>query len=348
MTENDSEPAPAPIPPEKGNRLQLLFKILFFAAAMLIVMFTILGNMGGNGPTHKETVEKFVTGLTGRKAVVKTLRTLTFFPTVRVDFEDLDLFLQPEDDFAAAHVDAAQAAFSFWDVFWKNGRARSFNIQGIDVQPGVFLRRRMTFRHIAVVDAADGGAALEGSGAIGDQKVDFSIGMQVIGEGRGRKYAFPTTRPFQMTIGDVAVTATLVNAGNPFIAFRDLKISLKGVEVLSGEIELSRRRANELTLTGKIIMPEHGTTLTPDLIYDFAAAKFSGSFTSENFSADDFDTNSRFETLVNRLVAVLGDADKDKTVIDDFMAGQAVALDVKGKKTYQGPLAFKNNTLVLK
>lgn len=332
----------------KRNWWMTLSKVVFFITAFFLVVFTVVGNMGGNTEEHKKSIEEFVAESTGYKARVKTLHNLSYFPTFSVDFEDMDMYRGSTDNVSAVHIDRLQAALGFWDVAFRTGKMKILNVIGARIMPGVWLDKPVVLKNFSIVDEDEGVARLEGKGTIGDKPLLISMDMAYAGTGRGRKYWFAESRNFLIEAGDVKIEAVLKNATHPYLTLKDLKIFLKGKEVVTGHLEMSKRRAHEVTLTGNIEIAENKTRLSPDLVIDLRARRATGGISSENFHKGDFSAGSRFDLLAKEIVSVIGDARKDHKMLDDFFAGQGVSLNVKGDVSYGGRLRFEDNTLLLK
>jgi hypothetical protein len=321
-------------------KLNTFLKILFCVIAFVLVMLTVLANMGGNSQFHKESVEQFVSEATGYKSKVATLVSMTYFPSIAVDFEDLDL--ADANGVPAAHVDKAQASVSFWDVLRQSGRMKILNVHGVHMASGVFLDKPVEIKSLGIVDGADASSAkLEGRGHIGQVPMVFSLSMESKGEGSSRKYWFGRRREFIVEFGEIKISGALQNGANPYISVPDFKVNRSGSDIITGRIDISKRRAREITIGGELTLVEYGSILKPDLLIDLINKKITGPIASDNFKSQDFAAGSAFDDLVNRFVQVLGDLKKDEKILDEFFAAQEITLN--GKK-----LAFENNTLSLK
>jgi hypothetical protein len=332
---------------EKGSRLYTLLKVLFCIVAFVLVIFTILGNMGGNGDFQKITVEEFAGESTGSKAVVKKLNGLTYFPTISVDFEDMDFFRDPASEIAVAHIDRAQFAVGFWDVARHTGKMKALNVQGIHAIPGAIFAKGISLKYFSIIDITDTQAKLEGRGFIGDTPLLFTMDMSVEGKGRARRYTFDPRRNISFELGDIKMTAILQNALNPYISLQELKITQGGKEAAAGRLDISNRRQREVSLTGELKIGGQGTVLKPDLILDLMAGTVAGSIAGENVRRQDLAENSPFDDFLEQLIADLGGAETDAKTLDEFFAAQDITLDLKGDVAYQGKLRFENNTLAL-
>lgn len=335
------------IPKAKSGWLSFFLKLSFFAIAFVLVVVTVLGNMGGRSDFHRQSLEQFATENTKLNAKIGNLIGMTYFPTISADFEDMNFFPLVEGASSVAHVDKVQAAFSFTDVFMKNGKIKILNVQGIDISAGILFAKPVNVKHFSIMDNGTETAHLAGEGTIGSAPVTFNIAMIAEGEGRQRKFHFPPRRAVTMNIGDVALATHMINAVNPYLSFQETSFSLASSNVVSGALSVSKRREHEMTITGELKAEANGTIFKPDLIYDITTRKITGTITSDNFNAADFAETAPFTALIKKLVEYLGDPSADATALDEFAARHDITLDLKGASPYQGKLQFKNNVLVL-
>jgi hypothetical protein len=330
------------LPKEKRRWTGLLAKITFCVLALGLVMLTVLANMGGNTEEHKLSIEQFIGEASGYEARVKKLNRMTYFPSITVDFEDLELFEKGKPERAAVHVDRALMSISFWDVMLQNGHFKQLNVQGFQTRPGVFINKKIVLKYFAAVDAQDG-PRLEGQGTIGDVPLNVGMGLISYGNAKNKKYTFDAERDVNIHLGDVKLDAHVSNATNPAITLRDFKIAQGGKDIVTGEITLSNRRTSEVIMGGALHVGQ--TVLKPDLVFDRKEGKVSGVIAAENFNEKDFAEGSGFDGLVDILVQYLGNPERDGKRLDIFFAGQDIMLDVNGEKK---KLRFENNTLSFK
>jgi hypothetical protein len=322
-----------------------ILKIVFFVSAFFLVVFTVMANMGGNSDSLKSSIEQFAMESTGLKAKIKTLNNMNFFPTIVFDFEGMDLFKNAAPDVPAVHVERLRAALSFWDAAISSGNMKALDIQGITAMPGVFIDKAIRIESAAIINAGENGAAFEGKGMIGAAPASFSMGMTVSGSGRSRKYRFGTERAFAMELGGVKITAQLKNAQGIYLAVEDLKISLRGEDVMTGRLEIVKRKSREIGVTGALTLAEGGTVLKPALVADLETRAVSGTLGAENFNEADFQENSRFDRLIAEGVSVLGSPQEDSKTLDEFFKSRDIKLETSGARSYSGPLTFENNRL---
>ena len=334
-----------PIPKTRRNWIVTLSKIVFFIVAFFLVIFTILANMGGHSDNLKTYVEEFITQNTGYKAKIKTLNGLSFFPTIALDFEGLDMYRGAIGDIPLVHADRFHVALSFWDMMTNDGKIKILSAIGVKAMPGVLLDKPFTFDTIDIADAQPGQAQLEGKGTIGSNPFSFSVQMSASGEGHARKYFFSPEnhRPGEIKLGAISINAELRNGDDQSLEVQNLKAALNGQEVFSGDVTLSRRTSHEIHVTGTRVLAEHKSAVKIDAIIDTITRKITGTVQSDNFDRRYFASGSRFDQLVQTLISDLTDASAHKTMLDDFFKAQTITLDAKG--VYTGPLIFENNHL---
>lgn len=333
---------------EKKTWAGFFLKAAFIVGALVLVIITVLANMGGSSDNLKTMVEQFASEITGTTAKIKKLNNVTFFPRVSFDFEDMDFFREPESKMSSGHIDRAEISFDFWDIIFSRGRVKNINIVNLSAAAGSILAKPVLIKSIEITDTGPSAAVIGARGTIGPESVSFSMGMQSWGEGRSQKYGFSERRDLSMAFGDVTLSAILQNDRDQKIRFENLKIATGEGTVVSGRIDISKRRVHEMMIGGELTVEKNKTILRPDLIFDLQTKKLSGSIASDHFDARDFDPGSAFAALIGRLVAILGDPAKDSEILDEFFAAHSVTLDAKGGHAYQGPLVFVHNRLSLK
>lgn len=338
----------ADIPKEKSTRLQTILKIVFFVAAFFIVIFTVLANMGGNSEGLRSTVEQLATDTTGYQAKLGKLNNVTFFPSISVDVENLELFRAGIKDVPAIRADRIRTSMGFWDVTFRNGRIKALAVENVRALSGVFLDRPITIDTLAIADTSADEARMEIRGSIGAEKLNASVSMDPYGFGKARRYAFGPSRVLRAALGDLGFSAALINAEFPHLAARDIKITYKGQEVLAGDIEVMRRNAAEMAISGAVTLLENASTLKPDLILNIETRKITGTIRSDNFSAADFAAASRFDAALAALLMMLMDIKPGAHPVDQFFSGRDIMLDVSGKTNFKGPLMFENGRLKIK
>lgn len=333
---------------KKSSWLYTLSKISFFFIAFVLVVITVLGNMGGKSDFHRESLEQFASENVGLYARIGNLISMTYFPSISFDFEDMKFYASPEEDVALASIDKAQASFGFWDVLTKSGKVKIMNVQGVNITSGTLFSKPSHIKYFSIMDDGTSKAALKAQGTVGSVPVNLSVDMEASGEGSQRKFRFLPRRDVKFDMGDMAITSTMINAVNPYLSFQDINIFLSGNKNFSGSLDVSKRREHEMVITGSIKAEESGSLLIPDLIYDSKTRVMTGTISSDNFIPADFASGGTFNTLVRRLVEYLGSPETNGKVLDDFALRHDITLDLKGAAPFKGKLAFKNNILVLK
>ena len=78
-------------PKKKRNWFYLLLKITFGFSAVLLIVLTVMANVGGNSETLRQSIEQFITENTSYNASVGQLNAMKFFPDIILDFEKTEL-----------------------------------------------------------------------------------------------------------------------------------------------------------------------------------------------------------------------------------------------------------------
>ncbi len=315
-------------------------KLVFFAGAFLLIILTVLANMGGKSDALKASIEQYAAEATGLNASVKTLNNLNFFPSIAFDFEGLEL-RRANENVPVVTVEKLRASLGFWDVMLSNGKMRSFETTGVKIMPGMFLDKTMEFDSIGIVQDSEHSNIMEGRGNIGGKPVTVAMGMAASGEGRGRKYKFAADRALKLSLGDLYAETRMINTVDAFLKIEDIKISINQSPVITGRLDILRRKEGEIKITGEVTMHDHKTILKPDFILNVPGMNVSGAVASDNFNARDFAAGSGFDRAVNEIISVVGNARRDGNILDDFFKANIIAM----KTPEEAPIVFVNNRL---
>ena len=124
--------------------------ILVIKAAILGVIFTILGNVGGKSDTLRQSVEEFIAETTGAMVEIRNFKNLRIFPRIIIDFEDLYLYNAKVQDVGG--IRKLYIEFGFWDVILGNGRFHAIEMTGARLPTGPFLPRPVEIQSIQLDD----------------------------------------------------------------------------------------------------------------------------------------------------------------------------------------------------
>ncbi len=260
MSEEPEEPVK-----EKRNWFMTIFKTVFFVAAFLLVIFTVMANMGGNSDTLKGAIEEFLAGSTGYQVKISTLNHMSFFPTIGIDIEDVQMRPNAEVPDRLISVGSARAAMSFWAVTFSSGKLRVLDIEEFHALAGTLNPQPLYLEHVGILETEDeyespDGALLRGSGALGDHSISFQINM----EKQGREFGFAPERGFDVSVGDFSAQGVL--HGNPGrIKLQDLRIAVPE-DVITGHLNFSGRGKKKIKAEGKITIGAL-SAIEPDLVF---------------------------------------------------------------------------------
>ncbi len=219
---------------KKKTWLSFFIRLCIGFAVFFAVIFLVLANMGGTSSTLKSAVEGFVSSSTGYHARIETLNGMHFFPTVRFDFEGLELFESAEetDQEPVITVESVKTALGFFDVMFRTGNMRVFEIRNVSSLPGSLLKRPVKIEILGIELPEEGSPQMHLRGAIGDTPFEAVMAMVKNGE----DFIFTDERKITATLGKSEISAMM----NPRLGFdfglTDLVLSYHGAPVLNGEL----------------------------------------------------------------------------------------------------------------
>jgi hypothetical protein len=316
-------------------------KVLFCVAATLLIIFTVMANIGGTSPTLKKSIEEFIEDGTGYRAEIGTLHNMSFFPDIAFDFESTELYRTGQID-AVAYAGRVQVAFSFWDVMASTGKIKKLNIEHFITMPDILLKTQLTVDSLKIVDNGEE-PRLVGSGTIGDQDFTISSGMKAKGIGQGKKYTFGSERDFFVTLGNLTLAGKMKGADNNGIILENLDLKTKDKPVLSGNVELERGEMR-VNVTGNFKMHDHGSDLAPNIGLFIrqrgGVYKTEGEIKSESFHVEDFMKASAYGQAMSTIESAFGVQDVPETVMIKLKAAN-IYRDSVPKGAYDAPLPLK-------
>lgn len=288
--------------------LFLLVKILACFAVFFMVAGVVMMNMGGNSEIYRDTIEGYIVEGTGYDAQIGTFHSMTFFPVLGIDFEDLELRAQPGDTAVAASIGRVQIAFNFSDVMLSNGKIRYFNIEDGYALPGVLGENEIKLERASIVEANDGTAALKVRGEIGPHKALIDANMESFGSGRNKNFRFGHEKSFTVSLGDASASGTLSKLDEKSV-LKDFSVLYKSQEVLKADLAVSKTNGPDVNISGKVTFSPRQTVLVPDLSYREKddTTYMEGKIASDAVYAEDLDAESRFASLIKFLNSIFGD-----------------------------------------
>ncbi len=294
---------------KENGWLSLLLKIVFFLAAFVLIILTVLGNMGGSSDILKQSIEQYASQATGMEARIEKLNRMTFFPNVSFDFDNLNL-TRPGESAPAARIGRVKIAMGSFDAVNGNGKVKAFFIQDVKVEPGVFYERGLTLQSFAIIDDGINPPALKGEGTFGDLPFRLSAGLAAKGKHGGRKYMLGEERPFEASVGSMAVKGTAKAKDVPGFYVEGLEASIDNQKVLGGTLNIFSHDDRAVDITADLTMEENrsdvGLALQVPARTPEGAEPVSGTVASKAFHTEDFAQGSRYRRLMDGIDALRG------------------------------------------
>lgn len=316
-----------------------ILKLIFILTGFVLVIFTVMANMGGSSETLKGSIENFAGEATGYLAQIEKLNNMTFFPNIIFDFEGMQLY-DEANMLPVAYVGKFQIALSFWDVMFSNGKIKNLNVEEVRALPGVLLNKRVSAQRISIEETVDG-PRFRGEGFVGDEAFRFSLSMQSEGEGRNRKFMFGDKRDFYLSLAGIILNFKIVPGKSAGVIFQDIEISLDDKKIAAGHLNVVRN-AERFGITGKIHMSGgHQTDLQPEveMFVENGIEAVNGKIFSQQFHIDDFISGSDYDSLMTELEKTL--APEDPENIDLALEAEQIYREGKDQGAYTGPLPLK-------
>ena len=188
-------------------RFKTIFKWVFIFALFAAAGFWILGALGGDSDRHREVVEGYLQDITGLEARIGQINSLNFFPTIIIDFENLDMVdvaLPIEEQRVEIHADDAFFAVDFRDVIFGSGKFRSIEVNHVQILAGHLMEEAVVVDFLRVEHVDEGVAFLMGSGMIGERAFTMKVPVLVYGSLPKAKYRFDLEYPVVLTMEDGA------------------------------------------------------------------------------------------------------------------------------------------------
>lgn len=323
---------------KKKSWFSRLFMIVICAGIFFAIIFTVLANIGGNSEPLKQSVEQYLTDATPYVARVGTLNHMNFFPSVIVDFNNLELM--PDGLPTAEPLIRVQKSFmaaSFWDVITHSGKVNAIHISYLYALPGSLFKNDFTLSDLSILtnETADE-AILKAEGKIAATPFFAIMGLEISGTFPHNQYRIGKEKKIEAGLGDYRLNAIMRDA-NEGIDIHDILIK-KDQDLLSGNLRL-RRIDNKITIQGKLKAGENGTELTLDLqiAKNDKILEIVGVIKTSSFHEKDFAENSALNTFI-------------KTFINSFTLPEGkgplwnVTIETPAG---QRPLLVKDGTLIL-
>ncbi len=334
-----------PAPREKSGLrkwIGRIVKILFCVFAVLLVIFTVMANIGGSSDALKKSIEGYISESTGMDARVGQLNNMSFFPDVAFDFEDTEIYTRGSADVVMI-VGRVQVMFGFWDVMAGTGKIKVMNIEDFIAVPGAVMKNDLQIDGISIVEDQDG-ARMQSTGKIGGKSFTARSDMEVTGLGRGKKFSFGPERIINASLGDADISTTMSGRKGENIFLKDIEIISAEKKVLGGELSIARG-GSKIFVTGTLRVEPNGSDIAPEIGFYLRPGAdgthdLGGALKSSRFDTADFAAGSPYDSLMKTVEGAFG--------VQDLAQTFPVTLDIKSlykngteSGAYNGPLPLK-------
>ena len=329
-------------PKKKRNWFYLLLKIAFFFGAFMLVVLTVMANVGGKSETLRQSIEQFITENTSYSASVAHLNAMTFFPDIVLDFEKTELREKESTDLAMT-ADHVLLAFGFWDVMASTGKIKALSVDNLRVRPGIFISPSFEAESVKIVESVDG-PRLEGKGSVGAEKFNFSTDMNSRGSGRRKRYFFGNERAFFLNLGSIKISGIMKTGESSGLVIENLDVKQDGRAVMSGMLGFVRNDG-VLGLEGRLEMAEHGSVIKPDIDISIPARGKSFAVTGRvesepgKFHPEDFAPGSAYDRLAGMIEKIFSPDEEAYTpALELDKGGAPEKLPMQGWRVKTGEL----------
>jgi hypothetical protein len=237
--------------PRWKKRTRKGIKIVLSIAALFCLSLTVMSMLSGNGDSIKAGVSDYIHKASGLDADITTLHYMSFFPEVRIDFSDLDLYIPAPQPLGkkggktvapvhGEHVGSVghfEAAMGFWDLFFSRHTLRVLTVEQAKFAPGLLDRRAIDVRSLRLDPKGwQGKPAILFDGKYGDEQVSGLLEMAQMGSA----YGLPDKSHFDMTLGLLHLTGSLSRDYARGLVFTLATATIAGQAAPTGVLVLSR------------------------------------------------------------------------------------------------------------
>ncbi len=291
----------------------ILLRVIFFICAFTLVIMTILANMGGSGETWHEGVRSFISEFSGRKPVkLGKLNDMSFFPTVRLDIEDVEILTKPDDVVPLIKVEELRLGMPFWDVATRAPRLREFYVEGMSTIKGVFMPREFYLDKLFIDhDQVSPQAMFRANGKVGLQSWNIEIGMEMQKSITGKNtYVLAPKAPFSVDFADVHFKGVYDHVSADHLRIEDFELRA-GEKNITGDIVISETSDKLLKIQGTLNIQNGQTVIKPDLLIDSSykggkSTQVSGEIISEKLVINDVIGKDSIFGILTRLRELMG------------------------------------------
>ncbi len=288
-------------------------KICFFLLAFMLVIITVLANMGGNGEIWHEGVRGFISEFSGRRPVkLGKLNHMGFFPSVSLDVEDVDILSSPDDIVPLVKVKKLRIGMPFLDVATRSPRVSEFYVDGLSAIKGVFMPKEFYIDKIFIDhDQVGKQATLRANGKIGLQPWNFEAGLEVQKSFTGKyNYVLAPITPFAFNFADVQAKGTYNHISSKHLKIEEFELR-SGDKSIGANLTISSVGDDMFKVKGALDIQNMNTVISPDIIIEKAQAgnlrtKLSGDITSEKIVLEDLVGEESVFAIFTRIRELMG------------------------------------------
>ena len=219
-----------------------------------------MANMGGNSDTLKGAIEEYIAGATGYEVKVGTLNKMTFFPSISVDIENVQMLERDKDNGPVVTMGRLYGSIGFRSVAFSAGELKALDIDELHAQPGALNAQAVFIDNVGIVGAEDSEKALlQGRGKLGNHAISFEVEMEIA----GKAYKFGPNRPFKLSVGDMNVQGVLADRRGRAL-LQDFLVGIPD-DVMRGNLDFTKEGKDKLRIGGDVGFGISGK-IQPDLV----------------------------------------------------------------------------------
>lgn len=296
-------------PPPQKHWAKTLIKWSLIFAFIVFVIFTAMSRMGGNNDTLKGAIENYLTEATGYHTSIHKLNNMSFFPNINFDFEGAELRSDIMQDIPDITIDSVKVTMGFWDTMSGSGRFKDVQIEGMRTASNALIDKPLNVARMGIMKADDGQPKFMAVGYVGEQEALVEMDMKNEGSQYKPVFEFGENRTFTLRIGKAGVSGKMQNADDKSLALANARLSYDGENVATGDLVLTRNAWNEMAVNGALVVNEHGTKLSPDLVVKGLNGNpdISGRIMRTALDERDFEKDARLAQLVDYLYPIFSD-----------------------------------------
>ncbi len=273
---------------KKFSWLKLTVKIVLVIGALFALSLVMLSKLGGNSEKLKQMVEDFASDASGYDVTLGQLENLTFFPTIGVQFDQMQ-FANKSNQTTIAAIDKLSIKMSFWSAVFSTGKIKDLNISGLSVKPGVVTQEALKITRLGIEDPAHDDesvnvpAQLLLNGMLGDKAFAASSTIAASGVGQTREYDMGKERKITASLGDLSLSALMKNTSFARIDLSEINLKKAKETLLSGDMNVELG-TNTRVIKGTLSIGK-GSIIKPDVSIANTAIK--GTIQSPKMNVED-------------------------------------------------------------